>query len=340
MASLGNPTMRKDSNLADNLVVVPELRAELMAKITELAKNEFQNRRENFRALLGDFDRQVFDACQAIPYASKDWWRNPHDIYVTQSLHVIVESEQLPSWLVTAAILHDRGYGILANQSGEEATLYLQKGGAHWENPDTRILHSLLSRRFAEEIIFQPEGQFYALRHQITNPELFLKVIETHDHPLIGKFEELPKVGRHHFDADSLFSISLFSFVKDYLSYLGDAQKLQKAKEKLDIQGDRFEAKDLLLSRLARYYPEVETLPIGWDRQKYPLISKYASFSEAGICLPPSSMAARSLTDQSFRDIAECCDVLGRSENLSVFVEWLGGRATAQFSRLQRQIEQ
>ncbi len=321
--------------LADRLITSSELRTELMSKLADLADLEFQNRVEKFKAGLTPQDQAIFETCQVTPYAAKDWWRNPHDIYVVQSLQIIVEEERLPAWLVTAAILHDRGYGILASQSGEESQKYLQKSGAHWESPDTRIVHSLLSRKFSEELIFAPTGKFFEGRAAISEPELFLKVIETHDHPLIGKFNELPKIGRHHFDADSLFSISLYSFVKDYLSYLGDPKKLEKAKDLLDLKDGRFEAKDLLVSRLARYYPNTEILPNAWDLEMFPLIAKLAAFSEAGKCLPPSSITAQALTDESFRDLAECCQVLAKSNDLPIFINWLADRATTQFSKVQ-----
>ncbi len=334
------------NTLSNSLTTDSVLRQQLMSMISTLATAEFQNRLDSFRAHLKQFDLEVFDACQKVPYAPKDWWRDPHDIFVNQSLQIIVRYENssgrfdlLPDWLVTASILHDRGYGVLASNQGATTDQYLKRSGAHWENPDTRILHSLLSREFASSLIFSEEGLLYAKRSEISNPELFLKVIETHDHPLIGRFPELPEVGRHHFDADSLFSISLVSFVKDYLSYLDDPKKLQKATDSGLAKSGMFTASDLLQARIARYYPSELELPNNWNANLFPLESRLASFSEAGQCLPPSSPTAKSLTDSCFLDLADCCVQLATLTDLKEFEVWFEKGVAAQFSKLQKLLE-
>lgn len=337
----GRNILTNQSSLSATFPQNPALRHAVMSMITLVATEQFQSRVTRFRANLTPFNQEIFDECQKVPYASKDWWRDPHDIVVTQSLQTIIRRENmsgrmnLPDWLVTAAILHDRGYGILAKDQGAKTDSYLKTVGAHWENPDTRILHSLLSRQFAEDLLLKESGKMFAHRALISEADLFLQVIETHDHPLIGKFEELPEVGRHHFDADSLFSISLLSFIKDYLSYLGDPAKLEKT-ERLGIaEAGKFVPDDLLKVRIARYYPESQDLPVGWNTIRFPLHSEFAGFSEAGKCLVPSSETARMLTNGYFQDLADCCQVLSKIQNLIEFEDWLRNKVSQQFNKLQ-----
>ncbi len=344
----------KPGEYASLLNSSPEARQELMSAIAKSTRNMYDEYRDEFIRSLSPFNQAVYQQAIKIPYAERDWYRDAHDIVVTWSTSVIVRDENarpehtpLPEWLITAALLHDRGYGILASQSSLPGSDYVRREGAHWENVDTRVLHSLLSRKFSEGLLF--EGNWEDLFPGVQLPlvervigflpphdrDLFLTVVEKHDHPLIQKLEQLPQVGRHHFDADSLYSVSLSSFVKDYLSYLSDPAKLDKwIAQGLCLPGQALP--DTLLGiRLARYYPSVDSLPENWDTNAYPLRPEAAASSEGGRCMEPSSATASDLTAESFILLAQCCRALSYASSIYDFIPWFNHHLAEQFARLE-----
>ena len=351
------------------LILDSEARASVMRALSAASYFQYQAYRPALEAFLSVPELALYEESRKIPYASKDWYRDLHDLIVTASLAVIVSRENdagrlepLPRWLVLAALLHDRGYGVLAAQgTGEHgfkaaaANDYIARGGAHWEQPDTRVLHSRLSRDLAEFLLFpesaQPSIVKFCDANGITpiqnsrelidddDREIFLSVIERHDHPLIGRYEELSAIGRHHFDADSLFSISLSSFVKDYLSYCSDAAKVTRAYELGLCSPGGFTPLVLLEARLARYFPSQEALSPEWDHVLCPLIPGAVAFSEGGRCIEPHSDTARELTRDAFFDLSKCCRVLAAAENEEEFFSWFSAALKAQCESLFGSIE-
>jgi hypothetical protein len=366
--------LKGSGSFVSHLLLNPKARVNVMEAVSIASHNQYQAYRPALEATLSATELALYSESQKIPYASKDWYRYLHDLIVTASLEVIANRENeakrlepLPRWLVAAALLHDRGYGILAaqgaavqgslqcNSKGTAATEYITRGGAHWEQPDTRVLHSRLSRDLAEFLLF-PESAEPAFvtfceskgvesmlnPHEVVglaDKETFLSVITKHDHPLIGRCDELPPVGRHHFDADSLFSISLSSFVKDYLSYCSDTGKMKRAYDLGLCAPGAFTPYVLLEARLARYFPTEESLPVEWDRIAYPLLPNAVAFSESGRCIEPHSDTARELTIASFFALVECCKVLAEIESEQAFLLWFNDALKAQCESLFRRIE-
>jgi hypothetical protein len=311
--------------------------------LIDITKNTLTAIQSDFIKSLSPFNLQVYTACQKIPYTPKDWYRDYHDLVVVSAMQQIVNEENkykneypLPDWLVTAAILHDRGYAILASQTNQNADTYLNKKGAHWEGTDTRLLHSKLSRDFAEILLFERSSDNLLSQYKLPkiesiencpiseqDRESFLSVIEMHDHALIGRYTEMSELARHHFDADSLFSISLVSFVKDYLAYSQDPLKIERARSiGIDKQG-KFALESLLALRLARYYSELEQLPLGWDSEIFPLNKRALNLSEASQYIAPHSNTALELTDAAFLLLAECCQKYSQASDLKQFSNWL-----------------
>lgn len=326
------PQPLPDRPLSHRLPVDPALREELLGALKQLGSVTFERYHQPFIESLSPFDRKVYTrAAEAHPYAEKDWYRNPHDIIVVSAMRRLVTEEKLPPWLVTAAILHDRGYGILAHKGDATAAEYQQRGGAHWENRDTRLLHSHLSTQFAGELIFGELGQESRAIIPPRDRDAFLSVIEKHDHPLIGEYEALPPVGRHHFDADSLFSISLLSFVKDYLSYCADEKKLEKA-QAAGICNDEglFTPTDLLQARIARYYVNESDLPSDWPLRAVPLNNRALTFTEGGRCYVPHSETAHRLTDIFFNDLLICSSLFQQKSSIREVVEELSSMVASQ----------
>lgn len=353
-----NPPPHEHGKLPHLLAESPEKREQLMAALSSITRHLYDEYKETFIASLSPFNQAIYHEAQKIPYAQKDWYRDAHDIVVTWSLAVIVREENmraqasgsrelLPEWLVTAALLHDRGYGILASQLDTTGHAYHGRTGAHWENVDTRVLHSLLSRKFSEGLLMGgdwktlfPNATLPAVNHvpgfgPLSDRELFLTIVEKHDHPLIGKLDQLPELGRHHFDADSLYSISLSSFVKDWLSYLSDSGKIARWRELGLIDAQTFSSETLLGIRLARYYPGSAALPSDWDSAHHPLRPEAAKGAEGGICIEPFSQTAHTLTDDSFRSLAACCRALNLSDTIEDFLPWFKVNLAAQFERLE-----
>ncbi len=343
-------------SLALSCALIPSVAAEVSSAIASIGSFQEQRVRERFRASLTQSDRALFDRQSEISYDRRDWWRSCHDVYVTCAMARIVEGENkervaagrrdlLPEWLTTAALVHDRGYAILGRCRELEGAEYLTRDGAHWEAGDTRIAHAQLSRRYAGALLFgiadtgleklvdssRLEGAY-----EIKDPELFLRVIETHDYPFVGRYDEMPLEARHHFDADSLFSISVLSFVKDYLAYLRDAAKVNAALE-LGL-GDKgvFMPRGLLIARMSRYFEATRQLPAGWDLVRFPLLERARLFSE-GRCIPPHSTAARKLTEASFKELASCCVAMEEASSIEVFLEWMSCAVARQFDEVLRQ---
>ena len=334
----GKPQPLPQRPLSHSLPLDPNLRDELLTELKKLASATFDRYLPAFTQSLSPFNRAVYtQAAEECRYAEKDWYRNPHDIVVVSAMQGLVNKESLPPWLVTAAILHDRGYGILANGNNPTASEYLQRQGAHWENRDTRLQHARLSTEYAERLVFNTLGNGSPNIIPPEDRELFLAVVEKHDHPLIGDYEALPEVGRHHFDADSLFSISLLSFIKDYLSYCADDKKRAKAEAAgICDEGKRFTPNSLLQARIARYYPEKSDLPPGWLLKETPLNQKALSFTEGGRCYPPHSATARHLTDSFFLDLSACGTLLAERSSISSFLADLEPMVSRQFDTLLR----
>lgn len=314
----------------------PGFREELLEGLKKIASQAFTTYSDAFTNALTPFERDVYAwVAKAHPYSPKDWYRDPHDIIVVSAMQHLVASEGLPSWLITAAILHDRGYAILASNDDQTARDYQRRAGAHWESIDTRLLHSRMSAELGRECVLK---KFRGAAQKILPPldtETFLTIIEKHDHPLIGKYEELPPVGRHHFDADSLFSISLLSFVKDWLSYCADEKKLDKARGAgICEMGEVLSPNGLLQARVARYYKEDSDLPDGWNLIETPLNSRALSFTEGGRCYPPHSPTALRWTDTFFQDLAKCCALLAECGSITEFLTNVEPMITAQFDLL------
>ncbi len=314
----------------------PGPREELLEGLKKIASQAFTTYSDAFTNALTPFDRELYEwVAKAHPYSPKDWYRDPHDIIVVSAMQRIVASEGLPSWLITAAILHDRGYAILASNNDQTARDYQQRDGAHWENVDTRLLHSRLSAELGREWVvkhLRGSGEKIPL---CADTETFLTVIEKHDHPLIGKYEELPPMGRHHFDADSLFSISLLSFIKDWLSYCADEKKLVKARGAgICEMGEVLSPNALLQARIARYYKEDSDMPDGWNCIETPLNLRALSFTEGGRCYPPHSQTAQGLTDIFFQGISRCCALLAEEESVTEFLTKVEPMIMAQFDLL------
>jgi hypothetical protein len=331
--------------LTGMLIADPQARQHLLGEIARIAQDIYAQYKNQFIASLSVFNQHVYQEITKIPYAAKDWWRDLHDIIVTWSISAIVaqensrlknkiEGEQLPEWLVTAALLHDRGYGILASQANSQGNSYQARQGAHWENSDTRVLHSSLSRKLAQVLFFKAtlEDKSPAL-NAITLDQIdgfqwkedrdtFLKVIEAHDYPLIGRLRELPAIGRHHFDADSLYSISLSSFVKDYLSYLSDPEKMEFYSRGGLCQPQEYTLRHLLMVRMARYFISSDHLPQQWDQKKFPLIPELVQFAEGSICIEPSSATALRMTGQAFWLLSKCCKALEQVDSTEEFLQW------------------
>jgi hypothetical protein len=347
------PKLCAPHSLAFSCATVSGVAEQMVSLISSIAAAQERRVQERFHATLSALDRAVLDRQQSIPYDGKDWWRGAHDIFVTRAMAVIVDRENaarraaghadlLPQWLVTAAVLHDRGYAILGKCREISGAEYLSRSGAHWEGADTRILHAQLSRRYAARLLFGVKdteldmirvGSPLECDVSIEVRELLLEVIETHDYPYVGRYDEMSREARHHFDADSLFSISLLSFVKDYLAYLDDSLKVRAA---LDIGlGDEgvFTPHGLVVARMSRYFERTDQLPQGWNQVIFPFRTEAVSFV-GGRCIRPHSATAQTLTDRAFEDLADCCVVLGQMSSVEEFGGWFSERVKRQFNEL------
>jgi hypothetical protein len=340
-------------SLAVSCAVSPAMAEEVLSVIAAVAALQEQRVRRDFCESLSDFDRAVFERQREIPYNERDWWRDPHDIYVTRCMALILERENkartaagrsdlLPQWLTTAALIHDRGYALLGRFPELAGAEYLMREGAHWEGGDTRIAHARLSRRYAGGVLFgivdtelEKMVDISALEaaNPIDAPEVFLQVVETHDYPFVGRYQEMSLQARHHFDADSLFSISVLSFVKDYLAYLRDATKVRAALDHGLGSAGVFTPRSLLQARMSRYFEVVSQLPAGWDLARFPLTNPGVSFVEGG-CIRPHSATALELTEVAFEELARCCIAMEDISSVEQFGEWIRDSVGRQFDAL------
>jgi hypothetical protein len=339
MQRQNSPRQTHSESLLESVVSSPALRQELVEHIAQVTRDAYADKKQTFLDSLSPFNRSVYEQALKVPYNPKDWYRDLHDIVVSWSMSVIVKEENqrgaaLPEWLVTAAIVHDRGYGILAAQNSEEGNRYKQLKGTYWDNPDVRILHSQLSKAFAEDLFFSPDARLKNFSIG-DDKEKFLAVVEKHDHPLIGKLEELIEIGRHHFDADSIYSLSLSSFVKDYLATLSDPAKLERWKQGGLFSEENFYPRHLLEVRLARYYADNSELPQGWNKENFPLVPSSAQFGEGFRCIPPVSQASRELTADSFTLLARSCIALESATSVDEFKSWFTRNLHAQVTMLE-----
>lgn len=302
-----------------------QVREQLLTSLSDLSGRLYRDEVLRFTTRLSDFQRALYQEVRKIPYSSKDFWRDIHDIIVTSSVLKLVEAseETLPSWLVEAALLHDRGYALLSHlssrgQASSSVGNYNSLSGAHWDGVDTRIAHSLYSLQMAR-FLFDGKSQdtnVDALANEFgivplqVPPEIrehqedLLQVIQEHDYPLIGRYGEVSLFTRHHFDADSLFSISVTSFVKDYLYYLSDPSKMEKWREIRGEQGEEptqpFQLMDLFSLRLNRYFTEGDAI----SDLLTPYLRKHrdgsAGYFEIYGTIRPHSAEALKLTEQAF----------------------------------------
>jgi hypothetical protein len=336
--------MQKESLAALGSIVVANVnsRLALTQALSQLSKECYNQFKSQFIDSLSNANRDLYNKLCQIPYAEKDWWRDQHDIIVTRAMAKITQGEAergaelLPEWLITVALIHDRGYGVLANTPQQETENYLKTAGAHWENIDIRLRHSYLSRELAEISLLgrhpemlnsEPYVRVGTCQHTIHNSEaeLFLEIVEKHDHPLIERYEDLPQLGRHHFDADSLYSISLSSFVKDYLSYLSDDKKRTQIQQSGIFGSEGFTLRDLLTIRLSRYYTCESELPLNWPIDSSPLNTNAYQLAEGRRCLVPHSVAAKQLTDTAFLRLHECVIQFERAPEIGSFIAWMRG---------------
>jgi hypothetical protein len=235
----------------------------------------------------------------------------------------VASNEAIPSWLIEAALLHDRGYALLS-QLGKRGLSSLLAGdyndlsGSHWDGVDTRIAHSLYSVEVAryifdghandpkvDALIKECEVAHLTIpRTVLENKVKLLRVIEEHDYPLIGRYGAISAYTQHHFDADSLYSISVTSFVKDYVFYRSDVSKMQVWREAVQGSGipltQTFQMKDLFALRLNRYFQEGDSI----SDVLTPFLRKKGefgeSFFEAKETIPPHSPEARKRTEEAF----------------------------------------
>lgn len=332
------PVLDLDSTVVTNV----DARLALTQTLSQLSKECYNQFKSQFIDSLSDANQALYNKLCQIPYAEKDWWRDQHDIIVTRAMAKIIQGEAqrgaelLPEWLITVALIHDRGYGVLANTPQLGTENYLKTAGAHWENVDVRLHHSYLSRELAEISLLgrhpemlssEPYVQVGNCQHTIPNSEaeLFLEIVEKHDHPLIERYEDLPQLGRHHFDADSLYSISLSSFVKDYLSYLSDDKKRAQIQQSALFGSECFTLRDLLTIRLSRYYRCESELPLNWPIDSSPLNTNAYQLAEGRRCLVPHSVTAKQLTDTAFLRLYECVIQFERAPEIGSFIAWMRG---------------
>ena len=287
-------------------------------RLYEAKLPEFQN------ALL-PAQRHLYAELCKLPYDARDWWRDYHDIVVvTNAMYLAACESSIPQWLPTAALLHDRGYAALAvfkGAVGEEEYGSVTK--SFWDSEDSRLAHSKLSREIASWILTGECGseRVVALLRScgITRIDVglseeevspLLMVVEQHDLPLIGRYHEISNDTKHHFDADSLYSISITSFVKDYLFAATDPEWIQRHAL---TPVEEFCPSDLLVIRAARYFDAFNDLPS--ELQEY-LLQKDSSIGERvfehlreGVIVPHSSEAQR-LTCRAFGSLVRICKVL------------------------------
>ena len=321
--------------LLDRLPKESSLAKELIEVLRLYSKHRHREQLAPFVSSLSPINREIYQQAQKIPYAEKDWWRDYHDLIVVTSIARICREENLPDWLITAAILHDRGYALLAALGGTDSQNYIRAGAVHWEAADTRVLHAKLSRDFARWLLFGGDSQSFDTVLTSATPnavpfhlasserEEFLSVIETHDFALIGRYQEMSLNARHHFDADSLFSISVVSFLKDYLAYLQDKEKRVRAQQLGILDNGEFTVKSLLAVRMARYFSTASELPGGWDLASYPLKPQAVKLNPFGICIRPHSVVGLRLIQERFLRLAQCCEVLERVDDVEQIFEWL-----------------
>jgi hypothetical protein len=253
-------------------------------------------------------------------------------------------NSSVPRWLISVALIHDRGYGVLANLPSDHGEGYARVVGAHWENIDIRLRHSYLSRELAEVCLYgrYPEklnSEPFARVGRCTpvvigdEVDLFLEIVEKHDHPLIQKYEALPALGQHHFDADSLYSISLSSFIKDFLSYLGDEKKRGQVLQSGIFSSTAFSLRDLLTIRLSRYYTHESELPMNWPVDTFPLNTRAVELAEGRRCIVPHSETAKQLTDRAFDTLRLCVLEFERAPTAEAFSNWFGEALTREMER-------
>lgn len=278
-----------------------------------------------FRDALLPSQRHLYDELCKLPYDSRDWWRDYHDIVVvTNAMYLATCESSIPHWLPTAALLHDRGYAALAvfkRAVGEEEYGSVTK--SFWDTEDSRIAHSKLSREIASWILTgecESEQVIALLRScgiarvnvGLLEEEVsaLLLAIEQHDLPLIGRYHEVANDTKHHFDADSLYSISITSFVKDYLFAVTDTEWMRRH---AFAPTETFRPSDLLVVRAARYFDSLDELPL--ELQEY-LLQKDASIRErvfvrgrAGV-ITPHSVEAQRLACEAFGLLVRVCKVL------------------------------
>jgi len=133
------------ADLDSTVVANVDARLALTQVLSQLSKECYNQFKSQFIDSLSEANRALYNKLCQIPYAEKDWWRDQHDIIVTRAMAKIIQEEAqrgaelLPEWLITAALIHDRRYGVLANIPQQGTENYLKTAGAHWENVDVEI---------------------------------------------------------------------------------------------------------------------------------------------------------------------------------------------------------
>ncbi len=264
----------------------PDHRKEVVKLMKEIASGRQADFDKSLNNLLLPAERVVQSYVQELGFSEGAWYRPIHNIIVTAAMITICERENYSRNLVFAAQLHDAGNSLMKVADTTE--------GASWESVDKRWKHMELGgvMLYTALGLLRGIGQVEISNQEILNLK---RIVDTHDFPYLGKELTDPEAQAHRC-ADRVFVPSALSWYKDMIAHFSDKSYLEKAVQ-LQFQ---LSPREFLLSRLAFFYQNEESLPQQWNQEDLPLIIARAVYNEGERCEPAYTATGKEIVDNLF----------------------------------------
>ncbi len=261
-------------------------RKEAVGLMKEIASKRQADFDKSLNDLLLPAERVVQSYVQELGFSEGAWYRPIHNTIVTAAMAAICEREKYSRNLVFAAQLHDAGNSLMKVADTTE--------GASWESVDKRWKHMEIGgvMLYTALGLLKEIGQIEISNQEILNLK---RIVDTHDLPYLGK-ELTDSEAQAHRCADRVFVPSALSWYKDMIAHFSDKSYIEKA----DQLGFELSPQEFLLSRLAFFYQDEESLPQQWNRENLPLIIVRARYNEGERCEPAYTITGKEIVDNIF----------------------------------------
>jgi len=264
----------------------PTHRSEAVSLMKEIASARQAGFDRSLDILLSPAEKAVQSYVQELGFREGAWYRPSHNTIVTAAMVAICGRENYSRKLVFAAQLHDAGNSLMKLADTTE--------GASWEAVDKRWKHMELGgvMLYTALGLLRAMGQVEISDEEIINLK---RIVDAHDLPYLGGKLTNPEAQAHRC-ADRVFVPSALSWYKDMIAHFSDKSYLKKAEE----LGFELSPQEFLISRMAFFYPNGESLPQQWDSEGLPLILARAAYNEGGRCEPAYTATGKEMIDNIF----------------------------------------